>query len=368
MNSLDQITPQQKTYFAQYLLDWYDKNKRKLPWRDTKDPYKIWLSEIILQQTRVDQGMPYYRAFIETFPRIQDLAHANEEQVLRLWQGLGYYTRARNLHRCAKYIYDELGGNFPKTYAELIKLPGIGPYTAAAIASFAFDEATAVVDGNVFRVLARVWGIQLEINSTSGKKTFTNLANELVPANRVGDYNQAIMEFGALHCQPKGAKCGECGLASQCHALQHKLVDKLPLKKKKPQARQRYLNYFIIGDGERFWLRQRQDKDIWKNLFEFYLIESEELVENFEIFLPKLKPLFPDFVLESKSRLYKHVLSHQHLHVRFYHLNTPNACVENVLPSNYSLYTIEEIRQLPKPILIHKYLEHCVFSLNLTKI
>ena len=224
-------------FFSNSILSWYQENPRHLPWRETQDPYKIWLSEIILQQTRVAQGLPYYEAFSKAYPSVQALAEAPEEEVLRLWQGLGYYSRARNLHACAKYIWNELGGNFPNSYASLIQLKGVGSYTAAAISSFAFGEVQAVVDGNVFRVLARYFGIATDIASGKGKKEFEALANQLIPKNSPGEFNQAMMDFGSRCCVPKNPSCEECPVSNTCFAFQKGLVGSLPVKINKTKVK-----------------------------------------------------------------------------------------------------------------------------------
>src|SRR6185369_7763226 len=219
-----------KDFFSSMIIDWYHANHRNLPWRATIDPYKIWLSEVMLQQTRVAQGLPYYERFVCSFPTVFDLAMATEQNVLRLWQGLGYYSRARNLHRCAKEVVEKFNGHFPNSFNELSKLPGIGDYTAAAIASIAFRQPVAVVDGNVYRVLARVFGIEKDITSGEGKKHFFSFANELINKERPDLFNQAVMEFGALHCVPKKPKCGECIFSKSCEANQRNLQAVLPIK------------------------------------------------------------------------------------------------------------------------------------------
>ena len=232
--------------FGQKLTSWYLQNKRDLPWRKTKNPYKIWLSEVILQQTRVVQGLPYYENFVNSFPTVFDLAKADEQQVLKIWQGLGYYSRARNLHHTAQYISENLNGEFPKTYNELIKLKGIGSYTASAIASFCFDEKVAVLDGNVYRVLSRYFGVETDISSSKAKKEFQNLADEVLDKNRPALFNQAIMEFGALQCVPKNPNCEVCVLNDSCLALKDKKVAQLPVKVKKTKVKKRFLNYLIF--------------------------------------------------------------------------------------------------------------------------
>src|SRR5688500_5070797 len=266
-------------YFSDKVVEWYNVNKRDLPWRDTKDPYKVWLSEIILQQTRVNQGMPYYLRFIEKFPNVHALASASEQEVLRLWQGLGYYTRARNLHKCAKQVVAVFNGEFPNTFENLLKLPGIGEYTAAAIASFSFKEPVAVVDGNVFRVLSRVFGIENEINSVEGKKIFTDLANSLINKKSPDFHNQAIMEFGALHCIPKSPLCLTCPFQSACVAAQRNLQSLLPRKAKSKPSRKRYFYYFVVQKGKSLLMKKRDQKDIWHGLYDFHLLERNRPIK-----------------------------------------------------------------------------------------
>src|SRR5688572_6460539 len=266
-------------YFSDKVAEWYKLNKRDLPWRDTQDPYKVWLSEIILQQTRVNQGLPYYFKFLETFPTIQALANATEHQVLRLWQGLGYYTRARNLHKCAKVVVSKYNGQFPNNFKSLLGLPGIGEYTAAAIASFSFKEPVAVVDGNVFRVLSRLFGIENEINSPEGKKVFTSLANSLISKKFPDLHNQAMMEFGALHCLPKKPPCLTCDFQLTCFAAQHDLQTVFPRKAKAKASRKRYFYYVVIQKGRSLLMRKREAKDIWHGLYDFYLMERNRSIK-----------------------------------------------------------------------------------------
>src|SRR5690606_27237509 len=242
-------------YFSKKIVEWYHENHRKLPWRDTRDPYRIWLSEVILQQTRVAQGLPYYHRFISHYPTVYALASAPEEEVLRHWQGLGYYTRARNLIRCAKVVVSQHGGSFPSSYEELKSLPGIGDYTAAAIASIAFDEPVAVLDGNVFRVLSRYFGAWNDIAQPSSRKVFADLASMLVPNEYPGIYNQAVMEFGALCCLPKAPQCAECILAPGCYAREHRAQALLPVRNVRKKARKRYFYYFVFMNGSRIAMR-----------------------------------------------------------------------------------------------------------------
>ena len=270
--------------FSKALVSWYLQNKRDLPWRETTNPYCIWLSEIILQQTRVDQGLAYYLKFVKNFPTVFDLARADEEEILKLWQGLGYYSRARNLHTSAKYIIDELEGVFPTNYKSLLKLKGVGDYTASAIASICFDEPTAVVDGNVYRVLARYFGIATPINSTSGIKEFKKLAQELIDVKNPANHNQAIMEFGARMCKPQNPDCTICPLNDSCIALQKKEVKNLPIKDKKVKVRKRYFNYLVvITSDKKTILRKREGKGIWQNLYEFPLIETQVVIDKVDL-------------------------------------------------------------------------------------
>ncbi|MGB7393081.1 MAG: A/G-specific adenine glycosylase [Pricia sp.] len=262
--------------FAQTILTWYSIHKRDLPWRGTRDAYRIWLSEIMLQQTRVAQGTPYYLKFIDAFPTVHDLADASEEKVLKLWQGLGYYSRARNLHSTAKTVANELSGRFPTNYSGLLKLKGVGDYTASAIASICFDAPEPVVDGNVYRVLSRYFGVELPTNSGEGIKYFKQLAREVMDADNIRDYNQGIMEFGAVQCIPKNPDCTVCPLNDGCVALQNDKVAELPVKVKKTKVKHLNFNYLVFQDAiGNTLLRQRTEKGIWRNLWEFPLLESD---------------------------------------------------------------------------------------------
>ncbi len=351
--------------FSESIIYWYQKHKRDLPWRHTRDPYLIWMSEIILQQTRVNQGLPYYYKFVEAFPTVFDLAKASEQEVLRLWQGLGYYSRARNLHHCAKIIVALYGGEFPGNYQSLLQLKGIGAYTAAAIASFAYNETVAVVDGNVYRVLSRVFGIKDDILSSQGQKKFQKLANKLVPEGTADEYNQAIMEFGALQCTPRNPACLLCPLNTMCYAYQSGEQQSLPVKIKKVKVKQRYLSYVIFREGEKIYMKERISKDIWQGLYDFYLIESENEVEDIALLED---PLVKDFLATptstvEMSALYKHQLTHQQLFVRFFTVMIgENSLANSLLTENgLSAYTIEEVKGLPKPILIDNYLSEVIF-------
>ncbi|RZJ73903.1 A/G-specific adenine glycosylase [Flavobacterium sp.] len=336
------------TDFAKRLISWYLQNKRDLPWRETVDPYKIWLSEIMLQQTRVAQGMPYYFAFTEAFPTVFDLAKADEEQVLKLWQGLGYYSRARNLHATAKIVAGEHKGNFPDTYRDLLTLKGVGDYTAAAIASFSYNEAVPVVDGNVFRVLSRYFDVETDIASPKAKKEFTALAYELLPKDNPAIFNQAIMEFGALQCVPKSPNCAICVMNDSCLALQKGKVDKLPVKFKKQKITNRYFNYLVYKDEiGKTVLNKREGKGIWQNLYEFPLIETDAPAD-----LAMVSDAVSNEIL-SLSRINSvpivHKLSHQHLSITFW-----QADVKGKLEHGISL---DEMAKFPVPIVLHNFME-----------
>ncbi len=355
----------EEAYFAKQLMDWYQKHKRRLPWRHTKNPYLIWLSEVILQQTRVAQGLPYFHKFVQAFPTIYDLAAASEQEVLRLWQGLGYYSRARNLHACAKVIVDQYQGKFPESYSELLKLKGIGVYTAAAIASFSFNETVPVVDGNVYRVLSRVFGVKEDIASGSGQKKFRQLAARLVPKGQADVYNQAIMEFGALQCTPLTPACLLCPLNTMCYAYEHGKQRELPVKVKRLKIKQRFLHYFVIRQNGSLWMRQRVGKDIWSGLFDFYLLESsadktlENLMENEQI----MQFLTQKGVSIEVSKVYKHQLTHQQLFIIFYIIDIAETCLAGTLIAEQQLkmFTKEEVKNLPKPILINNFLYEEIF-------
>ena len=340
--------------FHNLLINWYLQNKRDLPWRNTTNPYQIWLSEIMLQQTRVAQGMPYFLYFTDAFPSVFDLAKAEEEQVLKLWQGLGYYSRARNLHKTAQYIATELNGVFPDNYKDLLQLKGVGDYTAAAIASFSYNEVVPVVDGNVFRVLSRYLDIETDIAQASAKKEFAALALELMPKDNPAIFNQAIMEFGALQCVPKNPDCSICIFNESCAALQKKKVDQLPVKLKKLKVRNRYFNYFMLSDAEENTLIQKRTaKGIWHNLYEFPLLETLQ-EEDFEFVSNAIQqetffsnPIISMRACNEKSIVHK--LSHQHLHIKFWKLNVKGK-VENGI-------TKEQLKQYPFPIVIHNFIE-----------
>jgi A/G-specific adenine glycosylase len=306
--------------FSDKIIKWYDKNKRSLPWRNTKNPYLIWLSEIILQQTRIDQGMPYYLKFAAAFPTVKKMAAGDNEQIMKLWQGLGYYSRARNMHATAQFITAKYKGNFPNNYEDILSLKGVGEYTAAAIASFAYNLPYAVVDGNVYRVLARVFGITTAIDTSEGKKQFYILANKLISKSNPATHNQAIMEFGALQCKPVNPNCDICSLNSMCFAYSKKCVTDLPVKEKKTKVRNRYFNYLILKQGNKIALNKRSGKDIWKGLYDFPLIETtKEMTEEALLESTEFKKFvgIDSFTIKSISQIFKHILSHQKLFARF---------------------------------------------------
>ena len=344
------------------LLKWYNQNHRDLPWRNTDDPYKIWLSEIILQQTRVIQGLPYYEKFVEKYPNVDSLARAPEQEVLRLWQGLGYYSRARNLHRCAKLLVEKYNARFPQNYSEIVKLPGIGPYTAAAIASFAFKEAVPAIDGNVFRVLSRLYGIESDILSSKSRKEFEKIANELIPKDEPDTFNQAMMEFGALQCVPKNPDCGSCPFNVECYARINGRQQEFPVKVKKLKVKKRYFHYLVFRINDRLWMEERQKGDIWQGLFDFKLIEpvtDEGLTEK------QVAESVASLQLNAKvnnievSNTFKHILTHQIIYASFYTIDLATASNDTYEVSN--LYSITEVKELPKPVLVSRYLNEVIF-------
>lgn len=299
-------------YFISTLYKWYRINQRELPWRTSENPYLIWISEIILQQTRVQQGMAYYKRFTEAFPTVQTLASASEDEVLKMWQGLGYYSRARNLHKTAKIIVNDYNGVFPADYKALLKLKGVGPYTAAAIASIAFSLPHPAIDGNVYRVLSRYFGLDAPTDSSAGKKQFQGLAEELIDPQDPAMHNQAMMEFGALQCVPKSPDCANCPLLAQCYAAQHRKVEALPVKSKAKQQRERYFYYYLLEHGDTFFLEKRTSNDIWKNLYQLPLLETQQRISDEELLTTDI-PFIDDknYTFRSVSRETKHVLSHQ---------------------------------------------------------
>lgn len=339
--------------FSNKLILWYLQHKRMLPWRKTINPYEVWLSEIILQQTRVSQGLPYYLKFIEAYPKVTDLARAPETEVLKFWQGLGYYSRARNLHATAQMVAEEMNGVFPNNHKDLLKLKGVGDYTASAIASICYNEAQAVVDGNVYRVLARIFGISTPINSSAGNKEFKKLAQELIDKEQPGIFNQAIMEFGALYCTPQNPDCANCIFKINCLAFQEKRVGELPVKTKANPVKKRYFNYLVtLSSTDRTLIQQRLNKGIWYKLYEFPLIETEMEVDiNGLEKLPQFKSFSRNNAIESISLFNEksvvHKLSHQHLYTRFW--------IAHTLEDSKTSIPISEINKYPVPMLIENF-------------
>jgi A/G-specific adenine glycosylase len=343
--------------FNAKLKSWYLNHHRPLLWRTTTDPYKIWLSEIILQQTRVAQGTPYYIRFIENYPTVFDLAAAEERDVLRLWQGLGYYSRARNMHHTARYIVNELGGKFPESASELAKLKGLGTYTAAAIASFAFNEVVPAIDGNVYRVLARLFGIFTDILSHEAKKEFLAIAYQLISRDDPATFNQAMIEFGAIQCVPMSPNCESCPFNTNCYANEFNMQRQLPVKVKKLTVRNRYLNYVILEQNGRLVLRERRGKDIWTGLYDFYLVESPDTNLSTDELLDAALPnqWAQQGSLREIGIPYTHLLTHQRLSVRFWWLTLKNE-IAITLPPDFAFYNKEDIEVLPKPILMDQVL------------
>lgn len=342
--------PKIALFFSKKLIAWYIQNKRVLPWRNTQNPYHIWLSEIMLQQTRVLQGLPYFLKFVDAYPKIEDLANAPEDEVLKLWQGLGYYSRARNLHATAKIISKEMSGVFPNNYKDLLKLKGVGDYTASAIASISFNQPEAVVDGNVYRVLSRYFGISTPINSTAGQKEFKQLAQQLIDKEQPGTFNQAIMEFGARYCVPQNPNCESCIFNDSCVAFQQKKVAVLPVKIKAKPVKKRFFNYLVVlSENERTMLQQRTGKGIWQKLYEFPLIETSEDINLSTLKkLPQFQTFSEKLNIENISLFNEkpviHKLSHQHLNTRFWILETLED-KENTVP-------ISEVKNYAVPVLI----------------
>ena len=354
-------------FFTRNLLKWHGENPRPLPWKDTRDPYIIWLSEIILQQTRVEQGTPYFERFRAKYPSVYDLAQAPEDDVLKMWEGLGYYSRARNLHATAKFISSERNGVFPTTYAEILQLRGVGPYTAAAIASFAYDLPHAVVDGNVFRVLARFFVVETPINSTSGKKQFTRLANQLIPENEPAAFNQAIMNFGALQCKPLNPHCTNCPLNEKCGAYLTNRVDELPVKAKAQPKKNRFFHFLVIRTDEKVFLEKRQDNDIWKGLWQFPLVETDNPEQSFDqvkkLAQNSLIPIPATMDSIKKSPPYKQTLSHQKIQAIFWEIEgTPPYSTQDTA---FKLYPVESLSDLAFPRIIDWYLGDKMLYLDL---
>jgi A/G-specific adenine glycosylase len=314
-------------FFRKELMKWFEASHRPLPWKGERDPYLIWLAEIILQQTRVEQGLPYYERFKARYPQVQALAEAPPDEVMKLWEGLGYYSRARNLQQTAQYVTLELGGKFPRDYEGLRRLKGVGEYTAAAIASFAYGLPHAVLDGNVFRVLARFFGISTPIDSSAGKRQFSELAQVLIAGQDPAQHNQAMMDFGATHCTPKAPACSTCPLRPACQAFQQEKVDKWPVKAKKLQRKARYFHYLVFNQAGYVWLQKRAASDIWQQLYEFPLLEFDRLTcvpdelrasTLWQKLLGKQEAHF-----RQSSPPFSQVLTHQKIHAIFWEIELP---------------------------------------------
>lgn len=343
--------------FNYLILSWFDRNKRELPWRNTKNPFHIWLSEIILQQTRVEQGKNFYLNFITEFDRIQDLANSDEQKVLKLWQGLGYYSRARNLHFTAQYISNELNGIFPDSFKELKKLKGIGDYTAAAIASIVNNEAVPAVDGNMFRVFSRYFNIEDDISIAKTKKVFWDLGIEIIDKKRPGDFNQAVMDLGATICTPKVPKCEICPLNESCEALRLNKVLQLPIKSKKVKVTNRFLHFILIEKGTKIALSKREGKDVWKNLYTFPLLETSTDLLDHKEFINQDLHLDLSFLKEEK-----HILSHQNLFIKFYQLNNSAEKITVFKDiTDFEWIDLKGIEKIPLPKPMEKFINHHYF-------
>lgn len=339
------------------LLTWYESNKRKMPWRENKDPYRVWLSEIILQQTQVKQGLPYFERFISEFPTIKDLAESSEEKVLKLWQGLGYYSRARNLYKTANFVHFQLAGKFPNNYTELLKLKGVGEYTAAAVASISFNEPVAVVDGNVVRVISRLFKLEHPFTTSVGKNQLRKIANQILEKSSPGDYNQAIMELGSLICKPQSPLCNLCPLEKNCLAKKDKVITNYPVKSKRATVKTRHLNFIVpFTDEQKTYLVKRTEKDIWQNMFTFPMIEFDHLIST-EAMLPLILEYFNFIKIEFVSRVnIRHILTHRLIEASFYIIHLK----EDAIFEKNNIFEVE-IKSLTtsfaQPRLITKFLE-----------
>ncbi|MEP7373640.1 MAG: A/G-specific adenine glycosylase [Chitinophagaceae bacterium] len=348
-----------KKQFAALLLKWNrEHNYRQMPWKGEKDPYKIWLSEIILQQTRVEQGWEYYNRFVKRFPDIHKLAKAKDQVIFKLWEGLGYYSRCRNLIAAARYISKELEGKFPSTYEEIMALKGVGPYTASAISSFAFNLPHAVVDGNVFRVLSRVFGIAKPIDSTDGKKYFTQLANELLDKKQPGIYNQAIMDFGAVVCKPAAPLCSACRLNKTCIAFLNKKINELPVKEKRISIKKRWFYYLVIEHENQIAIQQRTGKDIWNQLYEFPMMEKEEETSIEAILQEAEKSGLlskKKYEMIATSPLFKQQLSHQLIAGQFIKIKLKK---KDIIKIEMLWVKINQLKKFAFPKFINQYFDN----------
>jgi len=346
--------------FGLIIRAWYEKNLRELPMRRTRDPYKIWVSEIIMQQTRINQGVPYYLRFIEAFPTVADLAAAPEDSVLKLWQGLGYYSRARNLQGSARYIMEHLGGEIPGDYQGLLQLKGVGRYTAAAIASICYDEPKAAVDGNVSRVIARLYGVEDAVNSTTGARQIEALAQEMLDRKDPGTHNQAMIDFGAMLCVPSSPKCPGCPCADGCNANLSGRVDLIPVKIPKQRPVSRWFYYYMMVFQGKTILTKRGEKDIWRSLYQFPVLESETPLPEKELVSTHVPaPVMSRLQKVSLSGTIIHPLTHRTIHAQFIHLEMSS--LPDVLPAGWILISLQDLDQYPVPRLIHRYLESLKF-------
>jgi A/G-specific adenine glycosylase len=343
--------------FSDTLIHWYRNNKRDLPWRNTNDAYLIWLSEIILQQTRVEQGRPYYNKFSEKYPDVKSFAAASEDDILRLWQGLGYYSRGRNMLKTAKIVTANFNGVFPTAHQDLIKLTGIGDYTAAAISSFSVNEAKAVVDGNVYRLLARYFGIDTPINSAKGKKQFQAIADELINPNNAGEHNQAMIEFGALQCKPKKPNCTICPFISSCFAYQNQKVNELPIKLKKLKIKERFFYFFIVQKEQQILIKRRGNQDIWAGLHDLPSVEFNQRTNFKDVAAhQEFKNWFlKSPIIHSVSDEIKHILTHQRIYARFVHIENSNH--EAIVQNNCFWVNIDDLHNYGQPKLIFEFLK-----------
>ncbi|MEZ4912550.1 MAG: A/G-specific adenine glycosylase [Chitinophagales bacterium] len=357
------ISVEQANFFTEKLLYWNEhQNKREMPWKGISDPYKIWLSEIILQQTRVAQGLPYYQKFATAFPDIHALANASQDEVMTLWQGLGYYSRARNLHATAQYISRELGGVFPNTYVQIRQLTGVGDYTAAAIASFAYNLPHAVLDGNVFRVLARYFGIEQATDETATRKHFATLAQQLLPPTKAGKYNQAIMDFGAEVCTPALPDCANCVLQTQCTAFAAQKVNELPIKSKKIKIKHRYFVFLYLHNEAQFFIEKRTEADIWQNLYQLPLIE----VKNAKMF-ENINPLLQqNWGVETTnlqlSKVFVQQLTHQKIHAVFAEAFMKKELNTLTIPATWLLIFKKNYINFAFPKLINLFLSNIALT------
>ena len=348
----------QNQHLQAILSNWYTEHHRDLPWRHQPTPYQVWISEVILQQTRVNQGLDYYLRFTERWPTVEALAQATEEEVLKMWQGLGYYSRARNLHQCARQVVEEYGGIFPADFDQLRRLKGIGNYTAAAIASIAFNLPCAVVDGNVYRVLSRLFDIDTPININEGQNLFARLADELLNRKQPGLHNQALMEFGALHCTPKNPACLICPLQTQCLAFERQTVVQRPVKLQKTKVSTRYLNYLVIRIEDKIYLHKRNNNDIWKNLYDFPCIESPEPLRVDQVIQSSaFMELIGNnsFTITKTSPTFTHKLTHRTLITQFIEIKLEKEVLQ-IETKDLFLTPESDLGNYPIPRLIDLYL------------